>query len=155
MIAVFDWVASLRLAAVPFLFFEMDITPRVLITPEAANVVVQLRDRFGDLMFHQSGGCCDGSQPMCFEKGEFIVGGSDVYLGEIKNCAFFMSADQFEYWQHTQLIIDITPGRGASFSLEIPLGLRFITRSRLFTDDELHRLRPVISGEEYLAIHSL
>ena len=138
-----------------FFIFDMNNSNRVLITAEAAKVVGQLRARFGDLMFHQSGGCCDGSQPMCFEKGEFIVGANDIYLGDIDDSAIFMSADQFEYWKHTQLIIDITPGRGASFSLEIPLGLRFITRSRLFTDDELNSLSPVINGEEYLANHSI
>jgi uncharacterized protein len=128
----------------------MEKTARILVTPEAVKVIWQLRERFGELMFHQSGGCCDGSQPMCFEKGEFKVGGNDVYLGDIDGCAFFMSRDQFEYWQHTQLTVDITPGRGSSFSLEIPMGLRFIIRSRLFTDDELKNLQPAISGEEYL-----
>ncbi len=138
-----------------FFIFDMNNSKRVLITAEAANVVGQLRARFGELMFHQSGGCCDGSQPMCFEKGEFIVGANDIYLGDIDGCAFFMSADQFEYWKHTQLIIDITPGRGSSFSLEIPLGLRFITRSRLFKDEELQNLAPVLSGEDYLAKPSI
>lgn len=115
-------------------------TPRVLITPEAEVIVNQLRERYGDLMFHQSGGCCDGSQPMCFEKGEFKTGDSDVMLGEIAGCEFFMSRDQFEYWQHTQLTIDVTPGRGASFSLEIPLGIRFVTKSRLYSADEAKNL---------------
>ena len=131
----------------------MGNTDRVLVTPEAVEVIRKLRDRFGELMFHQSGGCCDGSQPMCFEKGEFKVGENDVYMGDIDGCGFFMSRDQFEYWQHTQLSIDITPGRGSSFSLEIPMGLRFIVRSRLFNDDELNHLVPVINGEEYLAGH--
>jgi len=94
-------------------------------------------------MFHQSGGCCDGSSPMCFSKGEFIVGSSDVCLGEILDCEFWMSKDQFEYWQHTHLTVDVTPGRGASFSLEIPLGVRFLIRSRLFTDQEIEALEPV------------
>ena len=94
--------------------------------PEAIKIIRQLRETHGELMFHQSGGCCDGSQPMCFEKNEFKVGSNDVYLGDIDGCAFFMSGDQFEYWKHTHLTIDITPGRGSSFSLEIPLGLRFI-----------------------------
>ena len=111
-------------------------TPRVLITPEAEKVVDQLKERFGDLMFHQSGGCCDGSQPMCFEKGEFKTGDSDVLLGEIAGCAFYMSRDQFEYWKHTQLAIAVTPGRGSSFSLEIPMGVRFIVRSRMYTPEE-------------------
>lgn len=112
------------------------MTPRVLITPEAEIIVNQLRERYGELMFHQSGGCCDGSQPMCFEKGEFRTGDSDVLLGQIAGCDFFMSRDQFEYWQHTQLTIDVTPGRGSSFSLEIPLGIRFVTKSRLYTPSE-------------------
>lgn len=142
-------MASRRLAAALF-YFTMENIPRILITPEAVDVLHKLRGRFGELMFHQSGGCCDGSQPMCFEKGEFKVGGNDVYLGDIDDCGFFMSRDQFEYWQHTQLTVDITPGRGSSFSLEIPMGLRFIIRSRLFDDDELAHLTPVISGEEYL-----
>ena len=98
-------------------------------------------------MFHQSGGCCDGSQPMCFQKGEFRVGASDVWIGAIHGCDFFMSADQFEYWRHTQLTIDITPGRGSSFSLEIPLGLRFVVKSRVFREEELDNLVPVINAE--------
>ena len=114
--------------------------PRVLITPEAVKVVNQLKERFGELMFHQSGGCCDGSQPMCFEKGEFKTGDSDVLLGEIEGCAFFMSRDQFEYWQHTQLTIGVTPGRGSSFSLEIPMGIRFIVHSRMYTAEEEENL---------------
>jgi uncharacterized protein (DUF779 family) len=119
--------------------------PRVLITAEAVKVVDQLRQRYGELMFHQSGGCCDGSQPMCFEKGEFKTGDSDVMLGEIAGCAFFMSRDQFEYWQHTQLIIGVTPGRGSSFSLEIPMGIRFIVHSRMYTAEEEENLVEVDS----------
>jgi uncharacterized protein (DUF779 family) len=120
------------------------MTSRVLITPEAETVVNQLKEKYGELMFHQSGGCCDGSQPMCFEKGEFRTAESDVLLGEIAGCQFFMSRDQFEYWKHTQLTIDITPGRGSSFSLEIPLGIRFITKSRLYTAQEAEVLTEVI-----------
>ena len=119
-------------------------TPRVIVSPAAEKIIAQLKATHGDLMFHQSGGCCDGSQPMCFEKGEFKVGGSDVQIGTIADCAFYMSKDQFEYWKHTQLLIDITPGRGSSFSLEIPLGLRFIVHSRLFTDAEFENLTPTI-----------
>ncbi len=133
----------------------METTKRVLVTPEAIEIIRQLRKDHGELMFHQSGGCCDGSQPMCFEKGEFKVGGGDVYLGDIDGCGFFMGHDQFEYWKHTQLTVDVSPGRGASFSLEIPLGLRFIIRSRLFTDKELDNLQPVISGEEYLELTNI
>jgi len=121
----------------------MIMTKRVSITSAAEKVINDLRDRFGELMFHQSGGCCDGSSPMCFEKGEFKIGSSDVKIGEVYGCEFFMSIDQFEYWKHTHLTLDVTPGRGSSFSLEIPMGIRFIIRSRLFTDDELNNLEPV------------
>ena len=121
-------------------------TPRVLITAEAVKVVDQLKERYGELMFHQSGGCCDGSQPMCFEKGEFKTGESDVLLGEIAGCEFFMSRDQFEYWKHTQLTIGVTPGRGSSFSLEIPMGIRFITHSRMYTAAEEEKLSELRSG---------
>ncbi|MDP2069502.1 MAG: DUF779 domain-containing protein [Lutibacter sp.] len=116
---------------------------RVTISPEATAVVNDLKRKFGDLMFHQSGGCCDGSQPMCFEKGDFKVGNSDVCLGTIEDCEFWMSKDQFEYWQYTQLNIHITKGRGSSFSLEIPMGVRFLIQSRLFTDEELKDLEPL------------
>ncbi|MEO8648210.1 MAG: DUF779 domain-containing protein [Acidobacteriota bacterium] len=121
--------------------------PRVKITPEASAVVEQLRDKNGELMFHQSGGCCDGSSPMCYQKGEFMVGSSDVWLGEIAECDFFMAKDQFEFWQHTELTIDVVPGRGASFSLEIPLGLRFVTKSRVFSYEESQNLVETHSGD--------
>jgi uncharacterized protein (DUF779 family) len=88
------------------------------------------------MLFHQSGGCCDGSAPMCFPEGDFMVGSSDVRLGSIAGVPFYMSESQFEYWQHTQLIIDAVPGNGGMFSLERPTGLRFLTRSRLFDDAE-------------------
>lgn len=114
---------------------------RVCITDAAAAVIEDLRNRFGPLLFHQSGGCCDGSAPMCFQQGDFRIGSTDVLLGEINGCPFYMSSDQFEYWKHTQLIIDITKGCGSSFSLEIPMGIRFITRSRLFTDAEILALQ--------------
>lgn len=116
---------------------------RVTISEEARAVVEELKSKFGSLMFHQSGGCCDGSQPMCFEKGDFKAGNSDVCLGTIEDCEFWMSKDQFEYWQYTQLNIHISKGRGSSFSLEIPMGLRFLTQSRMFTDAELKELEPV------------
>ncbi len=117
--------------------------PRVTISYEAAQTVAILKEKYGNLMFHQSGGCCDGSQPMCFELGDFKVGSSDVCLGDIEGCKFWMSKDQFEYWQYTQLNIHIAPGRGSSFSLEIPLGLRFLTQSRMFTQEELSNLTPL------------
>ena len=115
-------------------------------TPAALDLIAKLQAQHGDLMFHQSGGCCDGSAPMCFPAGEFKVGAADVLLGHIADCPFYMSASQFEYWQHTHLTLDVTPGRGASFSLEIPEGVRFIIRSRLFSDDELQDLAPVYSS---------
>lgn len=114
----------------------MEEVKRVLVSPAAEAVIDRLRAQHGELMFHQSGGCCDGSAPMCYPAGELILGGEDVWIGQIHACDFYMSRFQFEYWQHTQLTIDVTPGRGASFSLEIPLGLRFIIRSRLFEEKE-------------------
>ncbi|GAA4372499.1 DUF779 domain-containing protein [Hymenobacter koreensis] len=124
-------------------------TPRVLVTPAAEATIDVLRDEHGPLMFHQSGGCCDGSSPMCFQAGEFKVGASDVWLGRIHGCDFFMSSSQFEYWKHTQLTVDVTKGRGASFSLEIPLGVRFLIRSRLFTEEEEQHMAPVFAGDDY------
>jgi uncharacterized protein (DUF779 family) len=117
--------------------------PRITATDKALALIEQLKQLNGPLMFHQSGGCCDGSQPMCFNAGEFKVGGSDVWMGTISDCKFYMGADQFEYWKHTQLILDVTPGRGSSFSLEIPLGVRFYIQSRMFTDEELELLEPL------------
>ncbi|MDQ2101974.1 DUF779 domain-containing protein [Azospirillum isscasi] len=114
---------------------------RVVATPAALELIEKLRGLYGPLFFHQSGGCCDGSAPMCFMEGEFRPGGQDVRLGEIGGCPFYMGAAQFEYWSHTQLIIDVVPGRGASFSLEAPEGVRFLTRSRLFSDGEVAALR--------------
>ena len=113
---------------------------RVLATDAALKLIGELAAQHGPLMFHQSGGCCDGSSPMCYQLGEFKVGQSDVKLGEIGNCPFYMSESQFEYWQHTQLTIDVVPGRGSGFSLEAPKGVRFLTRSRVFTDDEVDEL---------------
>ena len=129
----------------------MNELKRVKITPEAAAVVEQLRSKNGELMFHQSGGCCDGSSPMCYPKDEFIVGSSDVWLGEVAGCDFYMAKDQFEFWQHTELTIDITEGRGASFSLEIPLGVRFVTKSRVFTYEESQNLAPTHLGNAFEA----
>ena len=124
------------------------MTARVTISPEAIEVVHTLKNKFGDLMFHQSGGCCDGSQPMCFEKGDFKIGNSDVCIGIIEGCEFWMSKDQFEYWKNTQLHIHISKGRGSSFSIEIPMGLRFLTQSRMFTDAELADLMPLYFLED-------
>lgn len=116
------------------------IFKRIDITDNAIALVKELQERYGDLMFHQSGGCCDGSQPMCFQKGDFKLGYSDVCLGIVEDCEFWMSRDQFEYWQHTHLTLNAIEGRGASFSLEIPLGKRFMIESRLFTDEERNNL---------------
>lgn len=124
--------------------------PRVTVTPAAAAMIATLKARHGELLFHQSGGCCDGSAPMCYTRNEFRIGSQDVYLGSIEGCPFYIGAVQFEYWAHTQLIIDLVQGRGASFSLEIPEGVRFITRSRVFTDEEsaeLDRAGPPPRGE--------
>lgn len=107
---------------------------RVDVTPEAVKIIDKVREQYGDLMFHQSGGCCDGSSPMCYPKGEFKIGGSDVHLGDIAGCGFYMSEQQYEYWKHTRLIIDVVPGRGGGFSAEAPLGVRFLTRSELMDD---------------------
>ena len=117
---------------------------RVSVTDKAKAVIDQLREKHGTLMFHQSGGCCDGSSPMCFAEGDFMVGSRDLCLGEIDGCKFYMAADQFEYYKHSHIVIDVSPGRGSSFSLEIPLGLRFMAVSRIFTDEELPNVRPVV-----------
>jgi uncharacterized protein (DUF779 family) len=113
---------------------------RVEITPKAVEILERLKGQYGELMFHQSGGCCDGSAPMCYPVGDFRVGPQDVLLGEIAGCLFYMGAAQFDYWHHTQLIIDVVPGRGAGFSAEAPEGVRFLTRSRVFTDAEADAL---------------
>lgn len=131
----------------------MDAPARVLITDAAAELVARLVDRHGPVMFHQSGGCCDGSAPMCYPDGDFIIGDHDVLLGVLDvNGAgptpVWISGPQFQAWKHTQLIIDVVPGRGAGFSLEAPEGMRFLARGRAFTDDENALLDevPVITG---------
>jgi uncharacterized protein len=116
------------------------MVPRVLLTERAGELIARLKVMHGDLMFHQSGGCCDGSTPMCFPDGEFRVGAQDVVMGKIAGCMFYMGAAQFDYWRHTQLIIDVVPGRGTGFTLEAPEGVRFLTRSRVFTDAEVAEL---------------
>lgn len=121
----------------------MEIVKRILVTPEASELITLLKIGFGDLVFHQSGGCCDGSAPMCFQKHEFKIGNSDVGLGYVDGFGFWMSKDQFEYWQHTELTLDVVNGRGASFSLEIPTGKRFLIRSRMFTEHEMNYLEPL------------
>jgi uncharacterized protein (DUF779 family) len=121
---------------------------RVAATPQAAHMLRRLTGMHGRLMIHQSGGCCDGSSPMCYPDGEFITGGSDVRLGElhvdgIEPVPVFMSASQFRLWRHTHLTIDVVPGRGSGFSLEAPEGVRFLVRSRMLTDDERRALAAV------------
>ena len=128
---------------------------RVVATAAALGLVKRLRERHGPVMFFQSGGCCDGSAPMCYPRGEFRVGASDVLLGHVAgDTPFWMSADQFTYWSHTHLTVDVVPGRGSGFSLEAPEGVRFLLRSRLLTDEELHRLEsepPLPNGADHSA----
>jgi uncharacterized protein (DUF779 family) len=114
---------------------------QVIATPAAIALMETLKAKHGELMFHQSGGCCDGSSPMCYPRGEFLTGDSDVLLGEIDGTPFYMSRSQFEYWKHTQLLLDVVPGRGGMFSLEGPEGVRFLIRSRVFQDEEINALR--------------
>jgi uncharacterized protein (DUF779 family) len=132
----------------------MEIPSRVELTPVAEELLRKLTSIHGPLMFHQSGGCCDGSSPMCYPAGEFRVGAADVKLGDLKVAdiqnpiGFWMSASQFEYWKHTHLTVDVVDGRGGGFSLESPEGKRFLIRSRLFTDNEWNILEesPVPTG---------
>ncbi|UFT98620.1 DUF779 domain-containing protein [Radiobacillus kanasensis] len=113
---------------------------KVIATDPTVELIGTLKERHGPLLFHQSGGCCDGSSPMCFPRDEFKVGQSDVLLGHIGDTPFYMSKDQYEYWKHTQLIIDVVDGRGGMFSLEGPEGKRFLTRSRVFSEEEKEEL---------------
>jgi uncharacterized protein (DUF779 family) len=124
---------------------------RVSITPGAAELLARLVEQHGPLLFHQSGGCCDGSSPMCFPRGEFRVGSRDVYLGSVAGTPFYMSGPQFEYWRHTHLTVDVVPGRGSGFSVEAPEGVRFLIRSRLFSDDEdeAARTEAVLVGPQH------
>jgi uncharacterized protein (DUF779 family) len=117
------------------------VPEQVLTTPAADELIAILKAKYGELMFHQSGGCCDGSSPMCYPRGEFLVGDSDVLLATLGDTPFYMSKSQFEYWKHTQLILDVVSGRGGMFSLEGPEGVRFLIRSRVFSDDEIRALR--------------
>ena len=127
---------------------------RIEVAPEAEVLLRKLSEVNGPLMFHQSGGCCDGSAPMCYLRGEFRVGAADVLLGELEiegvaePIQVWISLEQFEYWKHTSITIDAVPGRGGGFSLETPEGMRFIIRSRVFTDDEARELdgQPVMLG---------
>ena len=125
-----------------------------VITTAAAELLARLQERHGPVMFHQSGGCCDGSSPMCYPRGDFLVGDRDVLLGVLDigdGVPVWISGPQYQAWKHTQLIVDVVPGRGGGFSLEAPEGVRFLSRGRVFTDDEQTQLRatPVITGAAY------
>ena len=121
----------------------MEAASRVSATPRALELIGELAARHGPLLFHQSGGCCDGSSPMCLPRGELLIGDQDVFLGEIAGQPFYIGSAQFECWKHTHLIIDVVAGRGGMYSLEGPQGLRFLTRSRLYTEEEESRLPPI------------
>jgi uncharacterized protein (DUF779 family) len=131
------------------------MTPRVVVTADAAALLDQLREQHGPLMFHQSGGCCDGSSPMCYPDGDFIVGDRDVLLGVLDvgpdGVPVWISGPQFQAWKHTQLVIDVVPGRGGGFSLEAPEGKRFLSRGRVFAETENAQLTAaaVITGADY------
>ncbi|MGL4884300.1 MAG: DUF779 domain-containing protein [Waterburya sp.] len=112
---------------------------KVIATEAALALIEQLKTEHGALMFHQSGGCCDGSTPMCFPEGEFIVGSADIKLGEIGGCPFYIGAAQYEYWKHTQLIVDVASGPGNDFSLESADGVRFLSRSRLLSEQKIDK----------------
>ncbi|MYL36718.1 DUF779 domain-containing protein [Halobacillus litoralis] len=114
---------------------------RVKATDAALELIDRLKKKHGSLLFHQSGGCCDGSSPMCYEEGDLMIGSQDVRLGDIGDTPFYMNKRQFDYWKHTQLIIDVVDGRGGMFSLEGVEGKRFLTRSRAFTDEEYQQLK--------------
>ncbi|MDE1567438.1 DUF779 domain-containing protein [Aquabacter sediminis] len=113
---------------------------RVLATPAALDLIAELQARYGPILFHQSGGCCDGSSPMCYAQGDFLLGDRDVRLGEVAGAPVYMGADQFEVWRHTQLILDVVPGRGGMFSLDNGTERRFLTRSRAFSGEEMCRI---------------
>ncbi len=126
---------------------------KIDVTPAAAEMLRGLAAKHGPLMFHQSGGCCDGSSPMCYPVGMFRIGQADVHLGDLDVgpdemdaegiVPVFISREQFNYWSHTHITIDVVPGRGAGFSIEGPTGNRFIIRSRIFTEEETAELAPV------------
>ena len=114
--------------------------PRVVVTPGAAEVIRRLKAEQGKLIFHQSGGCCEGTAPMCFRQRDFHVGARDVLLGVIEGCPFYVGGAEYQYWEYFQLTIDVTSGGGDSFSLEAADGMRFVTRSRMFSDEEAKEL---------------
>jgi uncharacterized protein (DUF779 family) len=131
-----------------------EVPNRALITEAAAELLRTLQSRHGALMFHQSGGCCDGSSPMCYPDGEFLVGDRDILLGALDvgdGVPVWISGSQFEAWKHTQLVIDVVPGRGGGFSLETPEGMRFLSRGRAYTEEENRLLDadPPVTGSRY------
>ena len=113
---------------------------RIQATDKALDLIRTLQDENGELLFHQSGGCCDGSSPMCYGAGDYMISDADVKLGEVGGAPFYMSPSQFEYWKHTALTLDVVPGRGGMFSLENGREVRFHIRSRIFSDDEVKAL---------------
>ena len=121
----------------------MHIPPRVTATPAALALIATLQDEYGTILFHQSGGCCDGSAPMCYPASDYQVGDRDVRLGPIGGAEVYINRDQYEYWKHTQLIIDVVPGRGGMFSLDNGRNQRFLTRGRVFSDAEVAALPAV------------
>lgn len=125
---------------------------RVVATPQAVELIKELQQQYGELMFHQSGGCCDNSAANCYLPGDLTLGAQDVYLGSLEGVPFYMSRSQFEYWQHTQLILDVIEGVGGTFSLEGPTGKAFHTRSKVFSDEEWESLKDqkVMAGDEWL-----
>ncbi len=116
---------------------DQEIVPRVTATPAALALIEQLRSEYGPILFHQSGGCCDGSSPMCYPAGEFRIGERDILLGTLADTPFYIGRAQGEAWAHTQLILDVVPGRGGMFSLDNGREVRFLTRGRVFSEDEL------------------
>ena len=130
---------------------------RVSATDLTVSLIDELVNIHGPVLFHQSGGGCDGSAPMCFPRGDFRVGSRDVFLGTINNQPFFMAYEQYAYWEHTHLMIDVVPGRGGMFSIEGPTGKRFLTRSRVFSDEEVLILKnqPPVRASEISDIEGL
>lgn len=124
---------------------------RVAVSDEAAALIHRLVEQHGPLLFHQSGGCCDGSSPMCYPRSDFLIGDRDVFLGWVADTPFYISAPQFEYWRHTHLTVDVVPGRGSGFSVEAPEGVRFLIRSRLYSDEESDVLdaEPLLVGPQH------
>lgn len=127
-------------------------TPRVIATAQARELLAEVRATHGPVLFHQSGGCCDGSAPMCYPVGDFRIGENDVWLGAIEGADVWIGGKQFPLWAHTQLILDAVPGRGASFSLEAPTGRRFLTRSHVFTGAEKLGLEPAVRGPDRVPV---